>query len=203
MTTDPEMHDLCPRCKSMNQTAVSTDHNEIYWHCEDCGYEYDENGEPRKPCTHDNIRGRMGVTNKCQWERDPFTGALELVLDVVKESEHEYGHYECDDCGNTIEYSEFQHDPPEGWKPEKQIWIIDTTEIIIRNYRATVMADRETEARLKIENQAHRGEICRKQVGENTVHISTFRATKHTPWIIEQRQRKKESPQPPQKPDSS
>jgi len=57
-------------------------------------------------CTHDEIIQFITQQNKTNYSRNIFTGTLDIINDVVKETYHTEAHNECQECGQYISYSD-------------------------------------------------------------------------------------------------
>lgn len=98
-------------------------------------------------CTHDEIIQFITQQNKTNYSRNIFTGTLDIINDVVKETYHTEAHNECQDCGQYISYSDdFILNAPANFKWSERVFDVVLLETEIQRYTHRVFADTPEEA---------------------------------------------------------
>ena len=100
-------------------------------------------------CTHDNIEQWISQTNKTIYERNKFTGMIDIVTNTVKETQNDASDNECQDCGKSLEYDEFIRGAPPGFKHPQKVYEVNILETEINRYTHLVFADSVEEAEAK------------------------------------------------------
>lgn len=144
MTNEATDSTDCPKCgKNVNQW----DDDEEYWQC-DCGFKFDEGGEEYTPCTHDGFTVWIVETRKRFFDRNQYTGELEETGSRAWESDWSTITCECGECSKDLDEKDIcKASPrPEGWRPNQNVYEVETVESPTIRFTRRVLADSKHKA---------------------------------------------------------